>query len=67
MKAHKIKPGKLYDFGPYGKLYVAAANGRNLWVTDAMKDRNNPECRGWGMDAEDALCRIKKSDSHPTQ
>ena len=66
MKFHKIKPGKLYDCGPYGQLYVAAANGRNLWVTDTRKDRNNPDCRGWTLDANSVVRRIK-SDSQPTQ
>lgn len=26
--------GKLVDFGPYGKLYVAFSSGDNFWVTD---------------------------------
>ena len=42
--------GKLVDFGPYGKLYVAFSSGDNFWVTDENpsewpKDRHN--VAGW--------------------
>ena len=63
MTPHKIKAGKLYDFGHYGQLYVAAVNGRNLWVTDVRRERKNRNCLGWGMDAKACKKRVRKADA----
>lgn len=58
--ADQIEPGDFVDFGQYGKLYVCAHQGRDLWVSDDEADRFNPDAQGWLVKASSATAIIER-------